>query len=902
MSFESYYGGRQGASFIIVKRFDGIDIPEKSKNKIAYYAVNEDKIIKYPFIERTDQNYGEYDWVLVKLDGSTVNVILEDGTESTQVVAIAYQEGMRQCFEQGGDSVDIVNYGEYVIIDTPSKDNPENGKVFRRGMNFDYNATTNPLAGAEYIGQIIGPKGSTAEIDIVSYKTAIDYDPHQEREYTVAVDNQGLVPGVDVDRTEYADSIHYAWTTIRDDAGNVSNYQVGFKFPYLVPEISGSKRSPYYTQEDYNLGRISDINLIGTPIQYEDDFDLFIDNGENTADRIPDHGDTGHPFYRKWKINIPQGIKGDTLSEMKIYPTIVTQGSEVYTEAGSDGALSGNSIVLDEDVQIIVDSYWDTFEKGYVTIKVNNATYYAYLVDTAELHYGYLLTWYDEHEDGRDHKWIDIGQYRTIDHIHLDENGWVTVYYTCDNPDKLEEALRWVWLDTDPENARGVQLDADGTVTIWYNTLDEDGEHEYQRYENIFDWIENTSLDRNGHFKVLYNNNSLYDANNPYEYDPTEPENWSSGWISAQNKASWETDLTWPTQITLTEAGVLKFLYNNNLLQDIYPTDPADGVVDRTEGSYSFVMPWITEVKLFQNGVFNFRFNNDRLYDENDPDWDPADHTIYRPQITWVSNVEIADDGTVTFIFCDDTVGNPHRYEAPYKIKYLTNVSINTEASAGSGEGTGNQKVHLTWNTIDSITGEQEEEDIGNPLNYIIESTISIPNISYPTVPYWHLLVYYSDPALREQFEDKWVTYPSEKYPGIVRTDWVDLGPVKGENTGIHVLKNITDMDELKDAGGSWIPPERLPGADGVTILNPDAAGWSCTLQEPNTDVTIYLFYDYEAKKWYKGTSVDPSAIDPSYVITKSIPNDYQEPIMGDADNLKPNGFWFAVETGIAIK
>ena len=77
---------------------------------------------------------------------------------------------MRQCFEKGGDSVNIVNYDEYVIIDTISKDNPENGKVYRRGMNFDYDPINNPLAGAEYIGQIVGPKGSAAEIDIDTYE------------------------------------------------------------------------------------------------------------------------------------------------------------------------------------------------------------------------------------------------------------------------------------------------------------------------------------------------------------------------------------------------------------------------------------------------------------------------------------------------------------------------------------------------------------------------------------------------------------------------------------------------------------------------------------------------------------------------------------------------------------
>ena len=39
----------------------------------------------------------------------------------------------------------------------------DNGKVYLRGMNFDYNAETNPLAGAKYIGQICGPQGENPE-------------------------------------------------------------------------------------------------------------------------------------------------------------------------------------------------------------------------------------------------------------------------------------------------------------------------------------------------------------------------------------------------------------------------------------------------------------------------------------------------------------------------------------------------------------------------------------------------------------------------------------------------------------------------------------------------------------------------------------------------------------------
>jgi len=41
---------------------------------------------------------------------------------------------MVQCFNQGGVTTNIVNYGEYVIIDAPNS--VDNGRVYRRGMNW----------------------------------------------------------------------------------------------------------------------------------------------------------------------------------------------------------------------------------------------------------------------------------------------------------------------------------------------------------------------------------------------------------------------------------------------------------------------------------------------------------------------------------------------------------------------------------------------------------------------------------------------------------------------------------------------------------------------------------------------------------------------------------------------
>ena len=77
MEYNSFYGGRRGASFVIVKN--------------------------YPSIAE-----------------------------------------MVKAFRQGG-SYKVVNYDEYVLIDTVNKNDKDNGKIYRRG--YDYN---NDLGGAIY--------------------------------------------------------------------------------------------------------------------------------------------------------------------------------------------------------------------------------------------------------------------------------------------------------------------------------------------------------------------------------------------------------------------------------------------------------------------------------------------------------------------------------------------------------------------------------------------------------------------------------------------------------------------------------------------------------------------------------------------------------------------------------
>ena len=63
---------------------------------------------------------------------------------------------MAEAFSGGATYTDVW-YGEYCLIDTPNKNNADNGKIFRRGLNY----MQADMHGAEYVGQIVGPSSGT---------------------------------------------------------------------------------------------------------------------------------------------------------------------------------------------------------------------------------------------------------------------------------------------------------------------------------------------------------------------------------------------------------------------------------------------------------------------------------------------------------------------------------------------------------------------------------------------------------------------------------------------------------------------------------------------------------------------------------------------------------------------
>ena len=447
---ESFYGGRQGISFIIVKRFDGIDIPKDTSFTVKYFAfdTSENNFIldenNNP-IERTNDTYKLYnDWKLHEKDGSSITYKEKEG-----VFPFQYAEGMIQCFSQGGITTNIVNYGEYVIIDTPNKNDLDNGKVYRRGLDYQ-----NDLGGAEYIGQIIGPTGSSPEIYMDSFTTLVSEGGPQ-----ISYENDDIIPGMELDvdgQMIFNDAIHSSWVTLRDQFGVVTGCKIGFQFPYHVFNFTAEGVNPYTTGE--------------------------------LIERIDDKQ---HPYFSKWKISVPKGIKGDAFDNLHIANSIAIKDAVYYEDENctielgtllEDTLINFNSGAYDEEREI----YTITLESGDIV--------YVKKEDTDKEVLVYKEIKYDTNPLG-DVEYFILGEYNVIDNITLMPDGSLQIDYSYDGI-KICDGDKIQWINN-------IKLTSNGKLEVKYNTAND--------YVTINDpqqpiqWIIEIKLTDDGDLKVKYN-------------------------------------------------------------------------------------------------------------------------------------------------------------------------------------------------------------------------------------------------------------------------------------------------------------------------------------------------------------------------------------------------------------
>ena len=349
-----------------------------------------------------------------------------------------------------GPDYSAVHYDEHVMINTVNKNDPDNGKIYRRGYDFN-----NEMGGAEYIGTVVGPAGKapmlelTTITDVASKHAAEGFD-ERSGSGRYALTNESLVPGK-TQSGEYNDAITWAYYSMRDENGEDSTAYIGFTFPYTVIEFETVGVSPYDNAEHY------------------------ID--ASSAIRIDDQT---HPFYEKWRLNIPKGIKGSSVANLTVETPTASSNIENY---------DGQSDDINNQRQILTYEYYN----------------------------------YDESENGNPVKRY-LGDYNMIDNIMVGNDGTITIDYTHNDNTVLDRKIKWIDSvnlnngtftvnfnnGSQPYRASmdwvtGIGVANDGTINVYHAN-----EAHAETLNNKIKWIKSMNLDANGLFNVTYNDDSQF--------------------------------------------------------------------------------------------------------------------------------------------------------------------------------------------------------------------------------------------------------------------------------------------------------------------------------------------------------------------------------------------------------
>ncbi len=419
-------------------------------------------------------------------------------------------------FKQGPNYT-AVHYDEYVMINAVSKNDPDNGKIYRRGYEF-----TNKMGGAEYIGTIVGPSGKAPlfELGTISdiNKKYNSLKIEDKERYSIRykadsyeVKTGNLVPGK-IDDEHYNDSISWACYSVRDEEGEDTTAYVGFIFPYTVIDFESSAVEPYKS------GNYSDTSSVTR------------------------QDDREHPFYEKWHINIPNGIKGDAFKNLKVE----TASSTIQSYDGQTDDITNNRKVL------VYDYYHYNNKQNGEPKKIYLGDYN--MIENISMSDDGTITIDYSHDDNsvfnQKVKWITSVNLNTtngkltvnynhgtayttdldwINGVNIANDGTVTFNHTHNNDTVFSKKIKW---------CTGITINNDGTVTFKWNNGTQD-----TVFNNIIQWIDAVDLTDNGTLTVTYN---IPDEEHPQE----------------KKKQILSDSIQWIESVNLDEAGTLTVTYN----------------------------------------------------------------------------------------------------------------------------------------------------------------------------------------------------------------------------------------------------------------------------------------------------------------------------------------------------
>ena len=314
---DSFYGGKQGLSFVLRGSFKYINLNKDNPTDGAPVDPH------CPYTKNSDGKY-------VDKNGTVIT--------DNETIAKIKAEVMSESFMD--PEYKDVWYGEYAIIDTVNKNNENNGKIFRRTLK---NFGSKEVEGrcAEYVGQIVGPAGLPPKVFFGSTKVVESrFDGFQATKDDDEL--QAYVDGVDKDGNKIAQEIHKYPEDVDPDNFNLYLFDGQkdsfFKDPYpegittettqvnLEKADESIKYNWYsYRRSDESFAEQEDSNEIKNPTEIGMGFSIpsfktKMFSKPYDYNKIPDMEDISSPkgFVHKITFNLPRGIQGAGVYNLKI--------------------------------------------------------------------------------------------------------------------------------------------------------------------------------------------------------------------------------------------------------------------------------------------------------------------------------------------------------------------------------------------------------------------------------------------------------------------------------------------------------------------------------------------------------------------------------------------------------
>ena len=803
---------------------------------------------------------------------------------------------MVELFQQGG-SYNEVNYGEYVVIDTIVNNNhygnPENGIIYRRGLNYteifnpnnmpvnaegtiskeDLDGQTqekryynlgyddqgneilifddqkfrstfstfvqNPGGGAQYVGQIVGPQGQAPELSLIRWSEFLErYQDPAAADMNKNTFELIPPPGVEFDAEgqivgTIKDTIDYGYLDIKDAYGNITGAYISINIPYSVFRYHAESIEPYEPQEGETHFA-----------QYDTTEKVWKYTNLITEDQISQN----HSFYWQYDIKVPKGIRGQDLQASGIYINRALEtGDDVQTEDWIDPVT--HQPVLDENGDPVTD-----------------------------INYRY----YNEYRN------YELSAEGTVTRKYIDS--WQrTIHKITDNGDLPQYEV----VERNTFYRQGTRLAANGL--------------------------------KNGLFLLAVTDG--YTSTNPLP--PLET--FERGKVFTDGSITWqvfEDTVVSPNLITVHYTHGDNDEVRVRLLDDIIINQNNGRIYAKYSDLESLVYlgenqsiigvdyidtPWIgpNNVTYTINRIrikFNtYNYNADgQLIINADYDIDEQGNLIFPTTDIYGRRIQFIDE---PFKFVDRIERDPQTREVIVYYNDSTFTSLDVLKGINSiyleNEGSLDQPKYFTVEYDTFIDGEFQREHVSDgPINEIACIQQYGDNI----------IVLYSDPTVRQNLYRSGVDYA---IPNIVfdiptydkttgdddgngNLYWINLGSAYRGNHIIGDFSSLTDLQNTypfgleKDQYGQIVPEHQ------------DHAGWIATVTNTQTGAVTLYAYNYlgivssdpeQAKlNWYTISDISTSTLDPELmlIISKPSTSDPSKP-SEKGSSLNQKGYWFVL-------